>query len=426
MAIFGKETNEFRELIENLKEIILQQKNVLMNIKELYGVRHFENESVISVRIKELMRELSRLNERIPKIINEIIVPKVISQHILGTPEILIKQEKTGNFSELEKETLKRLKKEAGIIKKEKEYKKIVKEDSYAKFANKLFSRYSKKLIEKDSFKALQVDLEKSNLMYLFPTYISIILFTTLLATVLGLIIFTFFLFFSIQPHSPIIKLVEDIGSRSIKLIWVLIVFPIAGFLFSYSYPSLDRSASEAQIDSELPFATVNMAAISNSLINPVKIFEIIVSSDEFPNVKKEFTKIINYINVHGNSIVNALIATAYNTPSKKMSELLSGLAATINSGGDLTGFFETRAETLLFDYKLKREKETKTAETFMDLYISIVIAAPMIFMLLLMIMKISGLGISIPISTITLMMVGGVAMINIFFIIFLHLKKTD
>ncbi len=288
------------------------------------------------------------------------------------------------------------------------------------------FLGYSKKLIEKDYFKVLQVDLEKSNLMYLFPTYLSIILFTTLLAVVAGLIIFTFFLFFSIQPHLPIIKPVEDLGSRLLKLIWVLIAFPIAGFIFSYSYPSLDRMASETQIDSELPFVTVNMAAISNSLINPVKIFEIIVSSDEFPNVKKEFIKIINHINVHGNSIVNALTATAYNTPSKKMSELLSGLAATINSGGDLTGFFETRAETLLFDYKLKREKETKTAETFMNLYISIVIAAPMIFMLLLMIMKISGLGISIPTSTITLMMTGGVAMLNIFFLIFLHLKKTD
>jgi len=270
------------------------------------------------------------------------------------------------------------------------------------------------------------VDLEKSNLMYLFPAYISIILFTTFLAAVVGLIIFTFFIFFSIQPHLPIIKPVEDISLRALKLIWILIVFPIAGFFISYVYPSLDRRTNEAQIDAELPFATINMAAISNSLINPVKIFEIIISSGEFPNVKKEFTKLMNHINVHGYNVVTALTITAYSSPSKKMSELLGGLATTINSGGNLTKFFETRAETLLFDYKLKREKETKTAETFMDLYISMVIAAPMIFMLLLMIMKISGLGISLPTSTITLMMVLGVAVINVFFLIFLHLKKTD
>ena len=426
MVIFGGEEKEFIELVENLKDTIQQQKNILIEIKRLYGMRYLENENLIFEQIKELTQSLNKLNERIPKIINEIIIPKTISQPILSISEFLTKKKENFGQDELEKETIKRLKKENGIVGKEKEFKKTIKEDSYAKFANNLFLGYSKKLVEKDSFKALQVDLERSNLMYLFPTYLSIILFTTFLAASIGIILFTFFLFFSIQPHLPIIKPVGDLSLRALKLIWILIAFPIAGFLFSYIYPSLDRRASEAQIDSELPFATINMAAISNSLLNPAKIFEIIISSNEFPNVKKEFIKLMNQINVQGYSIVNALRAIAYNTPSKKMSELLSGLAATINSGGDLTKFFETRAETLLFDYKIKRENETKTAGTFMDLYISIVIAAPMIFMLLLMIMKISGLGISIPTSTISLMMVAGITIINIFFLIFLHLKKTD
>ncbi len=424
MAIFGGEETEFIELATDLKETLRQQKNILSEIKGLAGTKHLGNEKLISVRVKELINKLHKLNERIPKLINEIIIPNARAINILGVQKISAKKEE--NFGELEKETLKRLKKEAWEIKKEKESKRIVREDSYAKFANRIFSGYSKKLTEKDSFKALQVDLEKSNLMYLFPTYISIILFTTLLAAFIGIIFFLFFLFFSVQPHIPIIKPIEEIGPRAIKLIWMLIAFPLAGFLISYSYPSLDRKSYEAQIDAELPFATINMAAISSSLINPVKIFEILISSGEFPNVKKEFTKLLNHINVHGYSLVNALRITAYSSPSKKMSELLGGLAATINSGGDLTGFFETRAETLLFDYKINREKETKTAETFMNLYISIVMAAPMIFMLLLMIMKISGLGISLPTSVINLIMVGGVEMINIFFLIFLHLKKTD
>lgn len=421
MAIFGKNTNEFKELIEDIKETALRQKNILVEIKRLYGIKHLENENIISVQIKELMQELNKLNKRIPKIMGDIVIPRTLS-HAPGFLNIA-KKEENFELDELEKETLKRLKKETRI---KKEFKKTIKEDLYAKLANNLFSGYSKKLIEKDYFKALQVDLEKSNLMYLFPTYISIILFTTLLAAAAGTVIFIFFLFFSIQPTLPIIRFVEDPGLRLLKLVWIFIAFPIAGFLFSYAYPSLDRRANEAQIDAELPFATINMAAISNSLINPVKIFEIIISSGEFPNVKKEFTKLINHINVHGENVVNALRITAYSSPSKKMSELLSGLATTINSGGDLTRFFDTRAETLLFDYKINREKETKTAETFMDLYISIVIAAPMIFMLLFMIMKISGLGISIPTSTITLIMVGGIAMINIFFLIFLHLKKAE
>src|SRR3989344_1957077 len=304
MTIFGEEETEFKGLIDELRDTALQQRNILTEIKQLHGIEHLENEKIISHQIKELIRELNKLNERIPKILHGVIIPRVLKKQILDTQK----------FS----------------TKKEENFKKVIKEDSYAKFANTLFSRHSRNLIEKNFFKALQVDLEKSNLMYLFPTYISIILFTTLLAAAAGLILFTFFIFFSIQPHMPIIKPVEDVGLRALKLIWILIAFPIAGFFISYVYPSLDRRAYESQIDAELPFATINMAAISNSLINPVKIFEIIISSGEFPNVKKEFTKLMNHINVHGYNIVTALTITAYSSPSKKMSELLSGLATTI------------------------------------------------------------------------------------------------
>ena len=65
--------------------------------------------------------------------------------------------------------------------------------------------------------------------------------------------------------------------------------------------------------------------------------------------------------------------------------------------------FFEKRAETFLFDYKLEREKYTRIAETFMDIYISVVIAAPLILMLLLMMIRISGLGISMSTKMITI-----------------------
>ena len=122
--------------------------------------------------------------------------------------------------------------------------------------------------------------------------------------------------------------------------------------------------------------------------------------------------------------MVSALRNGAENSPSKKLSELYTGLATTINSGGDLPEFFEKRAQSLLFEHSLENEKRTKAAETFMDIYISVVIAAPMILMILLMMMKISGLGISISTSMISLIMVLAVTMINIIFLTFLQLKK--
>jgi flagellar protein FlaJ len=112
----------------------------------------------------------------------------------------------------------------------------------------------------------------------------------------------------------------------------------------------MEKRSLEQLIELELPFATIHMSAISGSLISPKKIFEIIVSTGEYPTLQKEFTKMINEMNIYGYDIISALKNTAKNSPSKRLSELLNGLATTITSGGDLPKFFEKRSETLLFE----------------------------------------------------------------------------
>ena len=57
-------------------------------------MRYLENENLIFEQIKELTQSLNKLNERIPKIINEIIIPKTISQPILSISEFLTKKKK--------------------------------------------------------------------------------------------------------------------------------------------------------------------------------------------------------------------------------------------------------------------------------------------------------------------------------------------
>jgi len=161
-------------------------------------------------------------------------------------------------------------------------------------------------------------------------------------------------------------------------------------------------------------------------MLEPSKIFKIILATGEYPNIGKEFTKLINKINVYGYDLVTSLKSTALNSPSQKLRDLLNGLATTITSGGDLREFFDKRSQTLLFEHRLEREKDTKAAETFMDVYISVVIAAPMILMLLLMMMKISGLGIALETSSITLIMVLSVSLLNAAFLTFLYLKKSS
>lgn len=127
---------------------------------------------------------------------------------------------------------------------------------------------------------------------------------------------------------------------------------------------------------------------------------------------------------MYGYDLVTALNNASKSTPSKKLAELFSGLGSTISSGIKLSDFFEKRAETLMTEYKIEREKYTKVAETFMDIYISVVIAAPMVLMLLLIMLSISGSGFGLSQNQLSFVIISIVALINILFLGFLHIRR--
>ena len=323
----------------------------------------------------------------------------------------------------LEKLALERSKRKEKIIV-------IVKEkkpSKYVQISSKTFYNVSNSLIEKGMFKQLKRDLIKANLEFIPATYISVIFFTTLVSFLASFFVAGFFLFFNIVSLPPFIVPVEEgIATRFLKISWIFVMIPASTFFLAYIYPSLEKKSAESKIKQELPFAVIHMSSISSSMIEPSKIFTVIISTGEYPTLEKEFIKLQNEINVYGYDLVTALKNRSFNSPSRKLSELFNGLATTINSGGDLPGFFDKRAQTLLFEHRLDREKQTKASETFMDIYISAVIAAPMILMLLLIMMRISGLGISLSTTMISLIMVLGVSLVNILFLAFLHVKQPE
>lgn len=411
-----------------LRKIISKEKRIADEINLL----DVEEKKMIESHINVLKDSLRKHNEEIPLVLKKISLtrplvplekPKEAKYPERTVPIKNKKKEHLQGFSEIDKKILERIKK------KEETFitKKVKKPSRYVKTANKFFASFSKSLSEKKVFDMLNLSLIKANMQFVPSSYLSVILFTTLLSIFLGILIFVFFLLFNFGPKLPIITYAtEDLATRFLKTFWIMLVVPIGTFVFMYFYPSMEKKSIESKINRELPFVTIHMSAISGSMIEPSKIFSIINSTGEYPNTSREFIKLINEINVHGYDLVSALRKAAFNSPSSKLAELFNGLASSIISGGDIQEFFDKRSQNLFFEYKLENEKRTKTSETFMDIYISMVIAAPMIFMLVLMMIKISGLGISLGAPMIGLMMVLGVSVINIVFLTFLYLKQPN
>lgn len=449
------------EEIQKLKEIVSREKKICKEMTSLGEyMKHADvaEQRIIDSQISLLQQSLKKVNEEIPGIIQKINLLKVpgspgfnakesvetIKQDFIETAKRIEEKamleknlvnldasnpnaEKKGYAlkelrpSGLEKLTIRRIKKKERKIEDKKEQKASI----YVKTANKIFGKLSEKIISERTFMTMERDLVKANLQFTARSYISTIFLSTLVAVGAGFLVALFFFFFSITAELPIlIKATGDIAAKLLRSLVIIVLAPALTFIFMYTYPSLERTATETRIDEELPFATIHMSAISGSMIDPSKIFSIMVITHEYPYLEKEFNKLMNEINLYGYDLVSALRNSSYNSPSKKLSELFNGLATTINSGGNLPDFFDKRSQTLLFENRLEQEKKTKSAETFMDMYISLVIAAPMILMILLMMMKISGLGISMSTKMITIVMVSAVTIINIIFLGFLQLRK--
>jgi flagellar protein FlaJ len=299
--------------------------------------------------------------------------------------------------------------------------------NAYARWSNKVFFGLSRKLLRNNGFKELRADLQKSNLNILGATYMSMTLFGVMLAVILGVFLTFFFTVFSVSLSAPFFSLTSDVIQRLQYVVWIPLILPLLTFGAFYIYPSTEAKSISRRIESELPFIVIHMGSISGSGIEPTQIFKIVGLSKDYVNTGSEIKKLLNQINIYGSDLVNALKIVAKGTASSRLAELFNGLATTINSGGDLKTYFEKRAETLLLSYRIERENFTKVAETFMDIYISLVIATPMILLLLLVMISVSGVRVgNLGIGGMTFIIIVAVAGINVIFIWLLSLKQPS
>jgi flagellar protein FlaJ len=206
---------------------------------------------------------------------------------------------------------------------------------------------------------------------------------------------------------------------------WIVLLIPAITFLLFYTYPSGEANSNDKAIMYELPFATIHMSAIATSDIEPTKIFKIIAATEDYKHVGREMRKIISQVEIYGYDLVTSLKNVASQISNKKMAELLGGLAINISTGGELKTYLQKKAENYLVDYRLERKKYIDIAGTFMDIYIAILIATPLILVLMFVLMNVSGLGFEgISLQVLMFFAIAIVIVLNIIFLLVLNIKQ--
>jgi len=288
----------------------------------------------------------------------------------------------------------------------------MYKTNIYAKASNFFMENLSLRLATKyeNFFRPMTQALSSSNIKILSKTYISMILFSTILmfpVSLAGLFILTHNIFISFFLSLVITGLTFGLG---------------------YIYPLIIVNDRKNKINQELVFASVHMAAIAGSGAQPINIFQLLVDSNEYEELGEELKRVLNYVRVFGYNLTNALKTVAATTPSPDLKELFYGITSTIETGGDITQYLNDKADDSLTKYGFSQKKHLETIATYSEVYTGFLIAGPLLFIVTFAILeKISPMVAGMPIATLaTLGTFVLLPLLNVLFILLLETSRSE
>jgi flagellar protein FlaJ len=283
----------------------------------------------------------------------------------------------------------------------------------YKKLAVAFFGGITEKYME--SFKPLEPHIKNANMKILLKTWVSLILFTSVI----------FFIITFILTYSVLTLFIEV---ESYIYIFTIIFLPIfvasVTFIIFYLYPVQRENSRRNNIENNLPFAITHMSAIASSGIPTEFVFELLMGFKEYGEIAEESRLIMRNIKTFGMSSLDAIRNVGDRTPSQEFREVLLGIVSTIETGGNLIEYLREMSDKALFDYRIKREKYLKTLSTYADIYTALLVAAPLMMLALLATMsiiggEILGLGIQDLMLVITWLML---PVLNISYLAFIHI----
>ncbi len=233
-------------------------------------------------------------------------------------------------------------------------------------------------------FRDLDANLQKAEVKISFRAYVSLTVFTALVATVTA------------GVALPMILLVFLDVSTLALLLFGLSAGLLAGagtVIGFYFYPVYLADKHKREVDDELPFTTGYMSILASAGVSPEKIFTSIATLKQPLAASKEAKNIIRSINLFGMDVISALEKTANQTASEKLKEILEGIISTIHSGGSLEVYLRTQFRTYIRVRKLGLKKYGDTLSMLAEVYVTMLLTGPLLFVIMLSVVSVMGGG---------------------------------
>jgi len=301
------------------------------------------------------------------------------------------------------------------------------KEKSIDRFAHSVFGRFF--VGEKEKYEELEKTLLAARYPITFDIYLSSAFLYALLTGVLGLIVG--FMLANLLSTLDIIPINYEVFPSAILAhgqlfgkiflsLFGFIVFFSSTYALIYLWPSSKAGDRRREIDRMMPHAVHYMYALSKSGISILDIIKSLAThEDTYGEIAKEMDFIVREVEYFGKDLRGGLIQLSETTPSNSLKEFISGILTIIESGGSLPLFLAEKAEQYRERARVEQKGFLETLGLLAETYITAIVAAPLMFLIVEIIMLAMGTGSLTAVQAIVYLMI---PLGSAFFVVFIYM----
>lgn len=255
-------------------------------------------------------------------------------------------------------------------------------------------------------FYDLRLSLKQSRMPVAYDAYLARITVYTAIATLVGIPL-GIFLTFALSDAGVLETAVSPIGfgpfsgfveTNQLMLQGIFLTIITSAVLGAvtwgtlYYQPSLKAEMRRRSVNHTLPHAITYLYALTYGGMNILDAMKKLSESDDaYGEVAKDFDVIIRDMEFFGSELPSAVQNTRDTTPSENLNEFLDDLLGVMDSGGDIMTFLRTESDRYLERARNDQEDFLSTLTIMGEIYVTMFVAAPLLFIIILIIISLLG-----------------------------------
>ena len=254
-----------------------------------------------------------------------------------------------------------------------------MKSTSYTRFCRKLFEKAFERFGLIETIRNNR--LAKADIAMVYQEYYSMVLMNIILGFVASFI--STLILYLIIPHQITALLILIASS----------VVTIGIGLYYITLPISKAKSRGKKIDRYLPYAANFINTMSVAGISPAEIFEALSNVELYGELQKEAQKITTEISLMGIDTITALKNAITISPSDKFKEFIQGILSTIQSGSELSPYFQRCVEKYMTKDLVDRKRSLESLAIMAESFVVTVIAFPLFLVIILSVMGLTSKG---------------------------------